>query len=98
MKILKRSGLLKLDGEHVFYEFAPCYCGAMQVFKGKFSTDDFLFDSLSPELAIDDDGELDYDNTQRDGRFNHDQLYCVLSKDDMIKLVEKLQFCIDTIK
>ena len=110
MRIVNRETFLKLPAGTLFYKYSPQILGELSV-KGEAGWDpDFVYLSLNDLVDAKDSGEhfelLDkaeagadipvaFENFGRDGLFDADQLFAVLSKDEARMLVAFLKEVID---
>lgn len=108
MKIVNLKSFRALPSGTLFLKYEPCVFGELQV-KGDTWEYDFLCGEMAAPIdanSSDDYGNklddamengtsvaLDFDCYGRDGCFDDNQLFAVYEKEDMEKLISKLQEC-----
>lgn len=113
MKIVNLQTFRTLPSGTIFMKYAPCYFEALSV-KGDTLEHDFVSGEMAAPVDANDSGEwadklfeaaengtsvgLDFDCYGRDGCFEDKQLFAVYEKEDMEKLIAKLQECVKDVE
>jgi hypothetical protein len=111
MKIVNLTEFLALPNETLFSKYEPCVFENMAIKTDNCNERDFIVQYIADSIKCtgsDDFGyiledaeengtsiEIDLDICGRDGCFNDDQLFAVWERQDVIKLIERLQKCIN---
>ena len=108
MKIFKRKDFINLPAETLFSFYCPASFDGLMI-KTTSGGDDFNCDDIVGAIEnistsdffdkceVMESGvsvPMDFDNTGRDGFFDEDQLYAVYEKEDVKKLIDRLQRCL----